>query len=133
MKVIKKMLKFFLEIIIKEKLLKECLDAARNSFNSKKQNAATINAVHSCITACDAMCVYFLGKRYAGGSHNEAVTLFKTIKSSQEMDINANRIVRIMRIKNMAEYEERLVSKYEAKRILIDYERLFEYIKGGLP
>ncbi|MCD6471730.1 hypothetical protein J7K55_01205 [Candidatus Aerophobetes bacterium] len=79
------------------------------------------------------MCVYFLGKRYAGGSHNEAVTLFKTIKSSQEMDINANRIVRIMRIKNMAEYEERLVSKYEAKRILIDYERLFEYIKGGLP
>jgi len=36
MKVIKKMLKFFLEIIIKEKLLKECLDAARNSFNSKK-------------------------------------------------------------------------------------------------
>jgi len=63
------------------KRAEECLDAARNSFNSQKWNAATINAVHSCIAACDAMCVYFLGKRYAGGSHNEAVTLFKTIKS----------------------------------------------------
>lgn len=49
--------------------------------------AATINAIHSCIAACDAMCVYFLGKRYAGESHNEAVTLFKTIKSSQEMNL----------------------------------------------
>ena len=115
------------------KRAEECLDAARNSFNSKKWNAATINAVHSCIAACDAMCVYFLGKRYAGGSHDEAVTLFKTIKSSQEMDINANRIARIVRIKNMAEYEERLVSKYEAERILRDCERLFEYIEGELP
>jgi len=79
------------------------------------------------------MCVYFLGKRYAGENHNEAVTLFKTIKSSQEMDINANRIARIVRIKNMAEYEERLVSKYETERILRDCERLSEYIKGELP
>jgi len=36
------------------KRAEECLDAARNSFNSKKWNAATINAVHSCIAACDA-------------------------------------------------------------------------------
>ena len=49
------------------------------------------------------------------------------------MDINANRIARIVRIKNMAEYEERLVSKYETKRILRDCERLFEYVKGELP
>jgi len=79
------------------------------------------------------MCVYFLGKRYAGGNHNEAVTLFKTIKSSQEMDINANRIARIVRIKNMAEYEERLVYKSEAEKTLKDCERFFEYVKEELP
>ena len=111
----------------------ECLDAAKNSFNTQKWNAAAINAIHSCIAACDAMCVYFLGKRYAGESHNEAVTLFKTIKSGQEININANRIARILRIKNMAEYEERLVHKSETEKILKDCERLFEYVKEKLP
>lgn len=115
------------------KRAEECLHAAKNSFNSQKWNAATINAIHSCIAACDAMCVYFLGKRHAGESHNEAVTLFKTIKSSQEININANRIARILRIKNMAEYEERLVYESEAEKILKDCERFFEYVKEGLP
>jgi len=49
------------------------------------------------------------------------------------MDINANRIARIVRIKNMAEYEEKLVSKDETERILRDCERFFKYIKGKLP
>jgi len=98
------------------KRAEECLHAARNSFNSQKWNAATINAIHSCIAACDAMCVYFLGKRYAGESHNEAVTLFKTIKSSQEININANKIARILRIKNMAEYEERWYINLKLKK-----------------
>ena len=66
------------------KRAKECLDAARNSFNNKKWNAATINAVHSCIAVCDAMCVYFLGRRYAGASHNEAVTLDEQSKVAKK-------------------------------------------------
>ena len=111
----------------------ECLHAAKNSFNKQEWNAATINAIHSCIAACDAMCVYFLGKRHTGESHNEAVTLFKTIKSGEDIDINANRIIRILRIKNIAEYEERLVHKSEAEKILKDCERFFEYTKSELP
>ena len=115
------------------KRAEECLYAAKNSFDTQRWNAATINAIHSCIAACDAMCVYFLGKRYAGESHNEAVTLFKTIKRSQEININANRIARVLRIKNMAEYEERLVYKSEAEKTLKDCERFFEYVKEELP
>ena len=79
------------------------------------------------------MCVYFLGKRHAGENHNDAVTLFKTIRNSEDIDTNANRIGRILRIKNMAEYEERLLFKSEAERILKDCERLLEYVKKELP
>ena len=111
----------------------ECLHAAKNSFNNQEWNAATINAIHSCIASCDAMCVYFLGKRHAGENHNDAVTLFKTIKSSEEINTNANRIARILSIKNIAEYEERLVYKSEAEKILKDCERFFEYVKKMLP
>lgn len=115
------------------KRAEECLNAARNSFLSQEWNASTISAIHSCIAACDALCVYFLGKRPAGENHNDAITLFKTIKSDKESDINANRIARILRIKNMAEYEERLVFKSEAEKIFKDCERFFEYAKKQLP
>jgi uncharacterized protein (UPF0332 family) len=61
------------------KRAEECLHAAANSFASSEWNAATINAIHASIAACDAMGVYFLGKRHAGENHNDVVTLFKTI------------------------------------------------------
>jgi uncharacterized protein (UPF0332 family) len=111
----------------------ECLHAAINSFNSSEWNAATINAIHACIAACDAMCVYFLGKRHAGENHNDAVTLFKIIKSAEDLNTNTNRITRILRIKNMAEYEERLVYKSEAEKVLKDCERFIEFVKKELP
>lgn len=42
---------------------------------------------------------------------------------------NTNRIIRVLRMKNMAEYEERLVSRPEADKILKDAERLAEFVK----
>ncbi len=111
----------------------ECLNATRTSFDSGEWNASAINAIHSCISACDAMCVYFLGKRHSGESHNEAAVLFKSIKSSEEMNTNANRIMRLLRMKNMAEYEDRLVNKSEAEKMLLDSERFFEFVISKLP
>ena len=102
------------------KRAEECLRAAKESFSNKDWNAATICSIHCCIAGCDAMCIYFLGKRHAGGNHNDAVTLLKTIKSGDEkLKTNANRFNMVLRIKNMAEYEERLVHRSESERALI--------------
>ncbi len=112
----------------------ECMHATRHSFDIQEWNASTISAIHSCIAACDAMCVYFLGKRYAGESHGDTVKLFKSIRpDDKEINTNANRILRTIRIKSMAEYEERLVFRSEAERVLKDCERLLEYVKKELP
>ncbi|MFQ5561264.1 MAG: hypothetical protein ACE5FU_11865, partial [Nitrospinota bacterium] len=82
----------------------ECFNAAQHSLQEREWNASAINAIHCCITACDAMCVYFLGKRHSGESHNDAAALFKTIKSTDEYNTNANRILRILRFpSSMAE------------------------------
>ena len=110
------------------KKAEECLHAARSSVDTEEWNAAAINAIHCCISTCDAMCVYFLGKRHFGEDHNDAAKLFKSIKENEEINTNANRIIRILRIKNMAEYEERLVRRAEAEAILKDCERFFEYV-----
>lgn len=80
------------------------------------------------------MCIYFLGKRNASENHNEAVALFKTIKAHDEaINTNANRLSRILSIKNMAEYEDRLVSRVEAEKTIKDCERFLEYVKTKLP
>jgi uncharacterized protein (UPF0332 family) len=110
----------------------ECVHAARNSFEIEEWNAAAINAIHCCISACDASCVYFLGKRHSGEDHNDAAKLFKSIKENEEINTNANRIIRILRVKNMAEYEERLVRRAEAEAILKDCERFLEYVKDQI-
>jgi uncharacterized protein (UPF0332 family) len=116
------------------KRAEECLSAAQHSFGIQAWNASTINAIHSCIAACDALCVYFLGKRHVGESHENAVNLLKTIKIGDEsINTNANRIIRILRIKNMAEYEERLVSKSDAEKVLKNCRRFLEYAKKELP
>ena len=116
------------------KRAEECMHAAQSSFSSQEWNASAINAIHSCIAACDAMCVYFLGKRHAGEMHEEVIKLFMIIKGgNEEIKTNANRILRILRIKNMAEYEERLVYKPEAEKVLKDCERFFDFIKKELP
>ena len=112
----------------------QCIRAAKNSFSKDDWTAAAITAIHCCIAACDAMCVYFLGRRYAGEDHANAVKLFRTINPNDEqINTNANRFTRATRIKNIAEYEERLVFKSEAEKALKDCERFLEYAKKKLP
>ena len=116
------------------KKAEECYHAAKTSFEAQEWNAATISAIHACISASDAMCIYFLGKRNASENHNEAVVLFKTIKSNdEEINTNANRLSRILSIKNMAEYEDRLVFRTEAEKVSKDCERFLEYVRIKLP
>jgi len=116
------------------KRAEECYHAAKSSFEAQEWNAATISAIHTVIAASDAMCIYFLGKRNASESHNEAAALFKSIKADdEEINANANRISRILSIKNMAEYEDRLVFRAEAEKALRDCERFLEYVKAKLP
>jgi len=62
------------------------------------------------------------------------VALFKTIKADDEkINTNANRLSRILSVKNMAEYEDRLVFRTEAEKVIRDCERFLEYVKTKLP
>jgi len=116
------------------KRAEECFHAASNSFSNQEWNASTINAIHACIAACDAMCVYFLGKRHVGENHGDAVKLFKKIRANDEnINTNASRFLRIIRAKNMAEYEERLLFRPESEKIFKDCERFLDYVKSELP
>jgi HEPN domain-containing protein len=112
----------------------ECFTAAKESLSKGDWNAAAICAIHSCISAGDALCIYFLGKRHAGPNHHDAVVLFDIIKSGKiEVKNNANRLRKILDVKNMAEYEERLVRRSEAEKVLKDTERFLAFARSLLP
>jgi len=110
------------------KKAKELLAASKDCFSKSEWNAATICAVHGCISGNDALSVFFLGKRHCGEHHSDAVSLMRTIRPDDErFKKNALRLSRIINIKNMAEYEERLVFRSEAEKALQDCVRFIEF------
>jgi len=111
------------------KWAQECLTAAQLAYGREEWNSSAINSIHAVISLADAMCVYFLGKRHSGENHNDAAGLFKSIKDDEDTNANVNRIIRVLRMKNMAEYEERLVNRPEADKMLKDAQRLAEFVK----
>lgn len=109
------------------------LKAANVCFNSEDYNASAANAVHACISAADALCANHLGERAAGDKHSDAVNLVKTIKNNDEFTNNAVRFGRVLAIKSLAEYEERLVYKNDSEAVLKNAERFVEFVKKNLP
>lgn len=112
----------------------ECLQTAKDAFLKKSWNAAAICCIHSSIAACDAMCIYYLGQRHSGEDHNQAVQLFKKTKNEDDLILkNSKRLSQLLSIKNMAEYEERLVFQTEAEKILKNCERFLAYVRKQIP
>jgi HEPN domain-containing protein len=112
----------------------ECFRAAEESLSRGDWNAAAICAVHSCIAACDGYCVYYLGRRHQGSNHNDAVLLLAAIKPTDEqLKRSAKRLRSDLGIKNIAEYEERLVRRGEAEKALKDTERFLAFVRKELP
>lgn len=50
-----------------------------------------------------------------------------------ELTNNVNRLRKILGVKNMAEYEERLIRRSEAEKVMKDAERLIAFVKSQLP
>lgn len=112
----------------------ECLRAASQSFARGDWNAAAICSVHSSISACDALCVHGLGMRHAGERHSDSALLLRSIRPADERyKANAARLRSVIDIKNMAEYEERLVSHKEAEKAIKDCERFLVFVQSELP
>jgi predicted Rossmann-fold nucleotide-binding protein len=60
--------------------------------------------------------------------------LLGTIKNGdEEAKNNANRLRKILAVKNMAEYEERLMRRAEAEIMMKDTERFMAFVESQLP
>jgi hypothetical protein len=71
--------------------------------------------------------------RHVGERHSDSVLLLQSIRPKDERyPANAVRLRRVIDIKNMAEYEERLVFRKEAEKALKDCERYLAFVRSVL-
>ena len=109
------------------------LKTAGACFKFGDYNASAANAVHACISASDALCARHLKKRSSGEKHSDAVNLIKTIKSNDDFTNNAVRFGRVLAVKSLAEYEDRLVFKNDSEIVLKNAEKFVAFVRKNLP
>ncbi len=113
----------------------ELLRSARRCMDDSIYAAASLNAVFSAVAAIDAVCVYYLKKRHAGINHEESIGLFMSIEGikRQELEKVRPKLIRILKAKNMASYEERVLGEKDAQKLSADAEEIHKFAETLLP
>jgi hypothetical protein len=78
-------------------------------------DAVGLNAVHSAISAADALLAYHAGVRASGDSHHDAAGLLERHVQDDQIGSKTKTFSKILTLKNLAAYEDREVSETEAR------------------
>ncbi len=101
-----------------------------SAFEKEDWDSTVGNAIHSAISAADALCIFLLGLRHKGDKHEDAVELFRSIKPDDErIKKNASRLGELLSVKTDAEYGDRPLSRREAEIAVQAASRFLEFIK----
>ena len=104
------------------------------AYSAMRWNAVGLNGIHCTISCCDAVTVYFLGKKSAGERHEEVVKLLQQITDLDE-SIKKQKIAQVLNIlrpKTRVEYHSEMFSKQEATMIVKQTERIYSWVNGLL-
>jgi uncharacterized protein (UPF0332 family) len=107
------------------------LEMANLAFQNNKCDSAVMNAVHSAISAMDALTTSFKGKR-ASGQHTEVLSLIQGIFSSQEYEEIKKQFTSLISKKNASEYQPDLMNPKEAQDSIRWAERILAKVKTKL-
>jgi HEPN domain-containing protein len=102
------------------------------SLEAGKWNSAGLQAVHTVISASDAVIVYYGGVRSIELDHREVVGLLHDIIG--EAAATAGRHVsRVIAKKNLIEYEQRSITQKDAREMVDHAKRFLEWVTANLP
>ena len=88
----------------------EFFEIMNDSFAKRKFNAVVLNAIHCAMSSADALAVFYKGVRHAGERHEDVVSLLNTLGLA-DMQSKNRQLLDLLRIKNSAEYEEKLMTE----------------------
>ncbi len=113
----------------------ECLKSADKALKDASYASASICAIHGCISAVDTLCVYYLSKRSTSSRHEDAAQLLMSVQSVKHEELSGlkTKVLKILKVKNMAEYEERLIREKEAIKLCEDAREVLGFVVSKLP
>ena len=109
----------------------EFFDMMNDSFAKRKFNPTVLNAIHCAINSADALTVFYKGVRHAGERHEDVVALLNTL-GLPDIQSKNRQLLDLLRIKNSAEYEEKLMTETNALDSIKNAERFFKWVRDML-
>lgn len=114
------------------KKAEQFLRTMKEAQENEDWDAVGLNAIHCVISSNDALLGFRHGVRSASGRHSDAVQLLRQYESSEDSRKNAVRFDRMLRKKNLIEYEGRSLSASEAAKIAVDAERFLDWVQRSV-
>lgn len=112
------------------KKAEEFLSSAHDSLAKEKWNAAGLNAIHAGISAADAVLVALHGVRSVSPKHDDILKLFSSLVKHKAVEENINHLRHLISMKNIVEYDQRLIKQSEAISLSKHSERFFAWGKS---
>ena len=104
---------------------------AKPAAQNVNYNGAVTSAIHSAISALDALTTPYKGKR-GSGNHTEVLSIVQGIFIPQEYHEAKKQFTSIMNKKNAVEYRLDLMKPTDAKDSIMCAERIFDKVKRKL-
>lgn len=111
----------------------EFCEMMRQSLGEEKWNAVGLNAIHTGISANDAVLTFHFGLRSISPKHDDAVKLLISMMKREDTETKAKHLRHLLSMKNVVEYDGRLLSKREAESLAKNAERFLLWVKSLLP
>lgn len=108
------------------KTMQEC-------FIGGRWTSAALEAIHAAISANDALTIFTKGVKCASSRHEDAVTLLQGLTELSGARANSNHLLRIIKKKNLVEYDSDSFTQKEAEEITQHAERFINWVKSILP
>ena len=112
------------------KRFEECYQLGQKAFDSEQYVGSCILIVHAAISLVDYCCIKMLGLRHAGTNHSDTLSLYSrlAIKHS-DFKSSIARLGKIISLKNMAEYDDEIITQKDAASMLKDLTRFRDFIE----
>lgn len=115
------------------KKAEEFHEAMLGSLSKGKWNAVGLNAIHAGISAADALLVFSHGLRSTSSKHDDVIKLMTSLITHKDSQDKNSHLRNLIYMKNIVEYEIRLIDQNEALALSKHASRFLEWVKSILP
>jgi hypothetical protein len=113
----------------------EYLEGMKDELVNRRWNLAVLAGVHCAISACDALTVFFSGKKHKGIKHADAAKLLASIEGldPKELREKSNQFISVLDFKTPVEYDKTVFTESDARELAKRVERFYDWVKEKLP